>query len=222
MPSDIAAAVERLRTILNLRFVGTPTSTVAVAADDLEQVLAELTARQERGQGQPPNRKLSDIPYGRYCYSAEGVCPHWSRVADRPEQENGYCSHIRKGDWEFPGGLLWDQCKECGERMYEPEELEEGLRDAQRKLADSEQSNEPVTEEWLRSIGFVPDIRDPQRELVLTGPDVDLIYYNESWWVDDCGGCRVLLTNRLPGKTRGDVLNLCSALGIDTAREAGK
>lgn len=31
-----------------------------------------------------------------------------------PEQENGYCSYLQKGDWDLSLGLLWDQVKECG------------------------------------------------------------------------------------------------------------
>lgn len=83
------------------------------------------------------------IPQGCYCYTRleNGklkLCPYWSIRKDRPEQENGYCSYLQKGDWDinleaemkdvktgkivkkkgedapFPIGLLWDMCKECG------------------------------------------------------------------------------------------------------------
>jgi len=65
------------------------------------------------------------------------ICPYWSIRRDKPEQENGYCSFLEQGDWNindeailtdmktgekvnardvpFGIGLLWDQCKECGE-----------------------------------------------------------------------------------------------------------
>lgn len=67
-----------------------------------------------------------DIPYGPYCYEIKSVdyksgklrskpCPYWSRDPNKPEQENGYCSYLKCGDWEHEGlGLLWDQVKECG------------------------------------------------------------------------------------------------------------
>jgi hypothetical protein len=58
-----------------------------------------------------------------YCYTMLRVekngtvriktCPYWSQIEGKEEYENGYCSYIEKGDWEI-GGLLWDQCKECG------------------------------------------------------------------------------------------------------------
>lgn len=70
----------------------------------------------------------SVIPPGGYCYSiteapsaANGfrlktrTCPYWSSDLQRDEQEGGYCSYLKRGDWEGPGlGLLWDQVKECG------------------------------------------------------------------------------------------------------------
>jgi hypothetical protein len=72
----------------------------------------------------------SIIPYGDYCYIWEiepkiapvvfrpgkiKCCPYWSRNLDKPEQEDGYCAYLEKGDWDLgPCSLLWDQCKECG------------------------------------------------------------------------------------------------------------
>jgi len=37
------------------------------------------------------------IPKGVYC---DG-CPFWFRDGGRPEQENGYCSYLKKGDWDL-------------------------------------------------------------------------------------------------------------------------
>ena len=68
----------------------------------------------------------SFIPPGVYCYSKteplpDGIgrrildlCPFWELRDDKPEQENGYCHYLKSGDWDMAGGLLWDQCKECG------------------------------------------------------------------------------------------------------------
>lgn len=50
-------------------------------------------------------KRLSD---GKYIY-----CPFWDRIEQFPYQNNGYCHFLRKGD-DSLGGLLWDQCKECG------------------------------------------------------------------------------------------------------------
>jgi len=62
-----------------------------------------------------PSQPNPNIPKGVYCYDQNGVCPHWSIRKDKPEQENGYCSHLKRGDWEVERfGLLWDQVKECG------------------------------------------------------------------------------------------------------------
>ena len=86
------------------------------------------------------------IPKGMYCYSGgrgTGRCPYWRRIKDRPDQADGWCNYLNKGDIEIaaetewtvqyvrdkefgrvgdkisgsdmPGSsLLWDQCKECG------------------------------------------------------------------------------------------------------------
>lgn len=88
------------------------------------------------------------IPKGLYCYDENGVCPYWSCDKDRPEQENGHCSFLEKGDWDindgaeaydsttgesvpipFPVGLLWDRVKECDLNDYTDEELEEMMKD---------------------------------------------------------------------------------------------
>ena len=58
------------------------------------------------------------IPKGFYCYDyIDGefyLCPFWNIDNEKPEQENGYCHFMGKGDWELNSiALLWDQCKEC-------------------------------------------------------------------------------------------------------------
>ena len=63
------------------------------------------------------------IPPGPYCYTPFGYqngvykinpCPYWSKRADKPHQESGYCAYLGYGDWEVDGiSLLWDQVKEC-------------------------------------------------------------------------------------------------------------
>lgn len=45
------------------------------------------------------------IPFGDYCYTIKNGkqinCPYWSLREDKPEQANGYCSFLEKGDWEL-------------------------------------------------------------------------------------------------------------------------
>lgn len=65
------------------------------------------------------------IPYGMYCYQSiscknaesftlNGLCPFWSIDKTKPSQNNGYCHHLKQGDWEVDGlSLIWDQVKEC-------------------------------------------------------------------------------------------------------------
>lgn len=54
------------------------------------------------------------IPHGDYCYNESGSCPYWDSAENKPEQMNGYCWFMGKGDW-CGTDLLFDQCKECGE-----------------------------------------------------------------------------------------------------------
>jgi len=83
------------------------------------------------------------IPDGIYCYDGKGNCPYWDKETDKPEQWNGYCWFMEKGDWEnndemiltdvatgkeespkemgIPCSLLWDQCKECGIKTEDEE-----------------------------------------------------------------------------------------------------
>lgn len=69
----------------------------------------------------------SFIPKGLYCYTIESIdettfrmktnpCPYWRKFSDEyPEQESGYCTYLKKGDFMEDGTfLLWDQVKECG------------------------------------------------------------------------------------------------------------
>ena len=69
---------------------------------------------------------LTYIPSGYYCYNDDGICPHWSINKEYPHQYNGYCSFLKRGDWEaeippdFPPNLptscislIWDKVKEC-------------------------------------------------------------------------------------------------------------
>lgn len=65
------------------------------------------------------------IPKGHYCYDEHGVCPFWSIDKNHKHQDNGYCSYLKKGDWDFEGpGILWDQCKECSLEPSDPNEEE--------------------------------------------------------------------------------------------------
>lgn len=73
---------------------------------------------------------VARIPHGMYCYSrfpgaqsnipeqARRVapCPYWGSHPHKLTQQNGYCAHLKAGDWEEDGTfLLWDMVKECGE-----------------------------------------------------------------------------------------------------------
>lgn len=70
----------------------------------------------------------SVIPDGCYCYDNGRIvdkkdgsmpvmhvnlCPYWDLDETKPKQMNGYCWFMEMGDGDG-GGLLWDQCKECG------------------------------------------------------------------------------------------------------------
>lgn len=64
---------------------------------------------------QKKSTPIDCIPKGDYCYDKNGTCRFWSLDKNRFTQENGYCSYLSKGDWDFQGtGLLWDMVKECG------------------------------------------------------------------------------------------------------------
>ena len=53
----------------------------------------------------------------QYCYFRKKgkfmCCPFWDKIRQFPDQSNGYCHYLKRGD-DSTGGLLWDQCKECG------------------------------------------------------------------------------------------------------------
>ena len=65
------------------------------------------------------------IPHGEYCYDEEGLCKHWCINDNEPEQMNGYCKYLKIGDWmgDHGTGLIWDQCKECGENLSDESEF---------------------------------------------------------------------------------------------------
>jgi hypothetical protein len=75
------------------------------------------------------------IPFGDYCYTVKevvydpkcrikiNICPYWCKVENKPEQMNGYCRFLERGDWESESfGLLFDQVKECGINTSDEEE----------------------------------------------------------------------------------------------------
>ena len=44
------------------------------------------------------------IPKGMYCYSGgrgTGRCPYWRRIKGRPDQADGWCNYLNKGDVEI-------------------------------------------------------------------------------------------------------------------------
>ena len=69
-----------------------------------------------------------------------------------------------------------------------------------------EDDEEPVTKEWLRSIGFVNSISS-----VLVVGDMLSVSMPGRYWVFSCCG----MPTRMKYETRGDVRRLCAALGIE-------
>lgn len=72
-------------------------------------------------------KPINKIPMGQYCYDKNGSCPYWSLDLSKPHQENGHCAYLDFGDWEFQDGwisLLWDQVKECGQKVKESDPKE--------------------------------------------------------------------------------------------------
>ncbi len=43
------------------------------------------------------NTKISK---GYYCYDKNDLCSYWSKDLTKPNQENGYCHYLKKGDWD--------------------------------------------------------------------------------------------------------------------------
>lgn len=75
------------------------------------------------------------VPEGPYCYeriteipSQDGkataiqlpttkACPYYKLRKDKPAQRNGYCRHLKAGDFSphpHQTTMLWDALKECG------------------------------------------------------------------------------------------------------------
>ena len=60
-----------------------------------------------------------EIPRGLYCCERDALgniryCPYWSIDITQPEQMNGHCSYLDKGDFEDEEiSFLWDMVKEC-------------------------------------------------------------------------------------------------------------
>ena len=58
------------------------------------------------------------IPRGLYCQGMDYNCPFWFLQRGEEPQNNGYCSYLKKGDWQIEySSLLWDGCKECGRKL---------------------------------------------------------------------------------------------------------
>jgi hypothetical protein len=103
------------------------------------------------------------------------------------------------------------------------DEIREALRAHRDVPSLADAGDEPVTEEWLQSIGFVfrEDKYGSCDSYVLGDPSEVLpqslsVTPSVNSWVYGC--CSVV-----PPKTRGDVLRLCTALGVPVAggREGG-
>ena len=48
-------------------------------------------------------KAIGVIPGGYYCHFSDmkKVCRYWSSKDDLPYRENGYCSFLRKSDWDI-------------------------------------------------------------------------------------------------------------------------
>lgn len=103
-----------------------------------EKLAAQRQARYDRRMAQA----AATIHKGEYCYTTVGifrdesgtlrtsikVCPYFKGRTDKPEQNNGYCRLLKRGDFTQgrdasgkPRGtmLLWDAVKECGINLSE-------------------------------------------------------------------------------------------------------
>jgi len=72
------------------------------------------------------------IPAGPYCHSMygkgfrPGVCPYWSLRKDKPDQANGYCSYLERGDWDMNKEKKWTRVynKKKGGRIPKSKQIE--------------------------------------------------------------------------------------------------
>ena len=83
---------------------------------------------------------------------------------------------------------------------------EQALAELREQLVPAD-DNEPVTEEWLESVGFVPSMLDWELRDEGTGYAIAMTGEHKRWdymgrWIKS-------------PETRGDVRRLCAALGID-------
>lgn len=64
-----------------------------------------------RKNDEPKLLDSSCIPAGPSCFG----CPYAKQMPNKPEQADGYCAYIDRGDWMVKLGfsLLWDGLKEC-------------------------------------------------------------------------------------------------------------
>lgn len=98
-----------------------------------EQIAARRQGRHHRRMAQA----AAAVPHGEYCYITVGIfrdsagvlrtsikpCPYYKGRRDKPEQSDGYCRLLKRGDYtqgrDANGNpratmLLWDGVKECG------------------------------------------------------------------------------------------------------------
>jgi hypothetical protein len=94
--------------------------------------MTELTVRSADENHAKFGGDTSIIPTGSYCYQIISIepndqnegglptiktktCPYWGSDVKKSGQDNGYCAHLKTGDWDGDGfSLLWDFVKECG------------------------------------------------------------------------------------------------------------
>lgn len=68
------------------------------------------------------SRWLPLIPWGCYCYDANGKCPFLDFASSKDKQSSGFCWLLFRGDWMDGMSMLFDSLKECGYNDYETEE----------------------------------------------------------------------------------------------------
>jgi len=118
----------------------------------------------------PDTKDEKYIPPGVYCYhfvSTDSVhneilvCPYWERKNKRPEQENGYCHFIEKGDWQDNGTmLLWDMCKECGKKYLNTETAHYWLENGKNFGKKSERKYHKEMTEWIDNISSLLETKE--------------------------------------------------------------